>query len=104
MDKFLLADNPMNDDSNAVIVHTENPVSIIECLEGHLKQAEDSYYKFYSFINLQGEVENWTLLVQFLNTIETDYAKLPEIAARILDDSWEWYQSYMDWQDNEDDD
>lgn len=103
MDKFLLADNPMNDDSNAVIVHTEDPVTIIECLEGHLKQAEDSYYKFYSFINLEGEVENWTLLVQFLNTRETDSIKLPQIAANILEESWEWYQSFMDWQDNEDD-
>lgn len=96
MDKFLLAENPMREDSGTWVIHLLEPKAIIRCTEGHVKI--DSVYKHYQFKNSDGAIEEWTLSAYHFFT--TDFLTEPETQAiPLLDRAWRWYRSYMNWED-----
>ena len=97
MDKFLIADNPMRDDSGTWVIHLLDPKSIIRCTEGHVQI--DSVYKHYQFKNSDGILEEWTLSAYHFFT--TDFLTEPEQQAiPLLDRAWRWYRSYIQFEDN----
>lgn len=97
MDKFLLAENPMRPEQSGLwVIHLLNPKAIIQCIEGH--QVTTAPYAHYSFQNIDGVVEQWTLSAYFLFT--TDFLTNPDQQARpLLDRAWRWYRAYMEWED-----
>lgn len=94
MDKFLLAENPMAQEENLSMIHTAEPVAVIECIAGHTFCTTP--YRQYSFINLDGDQEDWTLRIHFCQTDEKNQL----IIYSLLDQAWTWYQRYMNWEDN----
>lgn len=97
MDKFLIADNPMREDSGTWVIHLLAPMAIIRCTEGHVRI--DSVYKHYQFKNGDGVLEEWTLSAYHFFT--TDFISEPEQQViPLLDRAWRWYRSYMKWEDN----
>jgi hypothetical protein len=103
MDRFLIAENPMNEDSNSAIIHTMDPISIIECMEGHVALEPGSVYKHFSFINLDEEAEEWTLRVHHLYPRELSGDEHSEQVDKLLNRAWKWFQSYMNWNDEQGD-
>lgn len=99
MTRFLLADNPMVEGSLSAIVHTIDPIAIIECIEGH--EQCSSPYRHYSFVNIDGVTEDWTLRVHHLMTQEFDSEKHHIIVTNLLDRAWHWYRAYMEWEDEQ---
>lgn len=97
MDKFLLAENPMRPElSGCFIIHMLDPVAIIRCTQG--VTGDDTIRKSYSFENIDGVPEVWTLSVYHLFT--TDFLKTPEDrATKLLDRAWRWYRAYLEWED-----
>lgn len=87
----------MLDNGQSAVIHTVDPVAIIECIEGH-KRCK-SPYRHYSFINIEGIREHWTLRVHHLMTTEFDSEKHHIITTKLLDRAWHWYMSYMKWED-----
>jgi hypothetical protein len=101
MDKFLIADNPMRDDSGAWIIHLLSPQAHIQCLEGHAQT--DKIHKHYTYKNSDGAIEGWTLSAQFFFT--TDFISEPEKQViPLLDRAWRWYRSYLELEDKNIDD
>ena len=95
MDKFLLAENPMALEENLSVIHTTEPVAIIECIAGHTYCTTP--YRQYSFTNIAGDQEDWTLRIHHCQTGE---AKNQLMLYTLLDDAWIWYQRYMNWEDS----
>lgn len=97
MDRFLIADNPMRDDSGTWVIHLLDPQAHIQCLEGHLQT--DKVHKHYQFRNGDDVLEQWTLSAHFFFT--TDFISEPEVQVLpLLDRAWRWYRSYMEFEDN----
>jgi hypothetical protein len=99
MDRFLLAENPMNEGGGIAVIHTIDPVAIVECIEEHFDYPADTYYKHFSFTNIDGDKENWTLRLHHLFSTELDSEQHHKIVNHLLDRAWRWYQSYMNWED-----
>lgn len=106
MDRFLLAENPMNGDGEALaIIHTIDPVAIIEVL--FATSSKKKYQKTFVYINSDGDNEHWTLIVHHL--FSTDMNGLgDEVAAeminKLLNRAWHWYKTYLEWEDKNIDD
>lgn len=92
--KFLIADNPMVDGSPSAIIHTQEPQSIIEIIEGHVQCV--SPYRHYQY-----DDEPYTLRVHHLMTTEFDSEKHHIITTKLLDRAWHWFAAYMQWQDEQ---
>jgi len=87
----------MRDNSDTWVIHLLKPQAHIQCIEGHHEQI-DGHYKFYTFKNSEGVVEDWTLCAQFFFT--TDFISEPEKQViPLLDRAWRWYRSYMEWEE-----
>lgn len=99
--RFLIADNPMVEGSSSAIIHTIDPHAIIELIEGH-KQCS-SPYRHYSFVNIDGAPEQWTLRAHHLSTTEFDSEQHHLIVTKLLDRAWHWYKAYMEWEDSQPD-
>lgn len=99
MDKFLLAENPLRPDQSGLwIVHMLDPISIIQCHEGH--QQLTSIHRHYSFVNVDGVTEEWTLSVFHFFT--TDFLEQPEDRApKLLDRAWHWLKAYFNEEDRQ---
>jgi hypothetical protein len=96
MDKFLLAENPMREDSELWVIHLLEPRAIIRCTEGHVKI--DNIYRHYQFRSSDGIIEGWTLSAYHLFT--TDFLTEPEEqAGKLLDRAWRWFRSYLEFVD-----
>jgi hypothetical protein len=96
MDKFILGNNPMRDNSDTWITHLLDPKAIIRCTEGHVEI--DAVYRHYQYRNSDGVIEEWTLSAYHLFT--TDFLTPPEEqAGKLLDKAWRWYRSYMEFED-----
>lgn len=97
MDRFLLAENPMRDDSGIWIIHLLEPQAIMRCTEGYVQI--DNIYKHYQFKNGDGEIEQWTLSAYHFFT--TNFISEPEQqVVPLLDRAWRWYRSYMEFEDH----
>lgn len=97
----MIADNPMSNTGATAVIHTVDPTAIIEVIEGHVKQKPGDYFKFFSFVNIDGVKEEWTLRVHFLFTRELDSERHASIAEHLLDRAWRWYHAYMNWEDQQ---
>lgn len=97
MDKFLLAENPLRpEQSGEWIIHMLDPKAIIRCSNGHVEA--DTIWRHYEFMNIDGEVEQWTLSVYHLFT--TDFLTEPqEQAGKLLDRAWRWFRAYLEAED-----
>lgn len=93
MDKFLLAENPLRPEQSGMwIVHMLDPISIIQCIEGHVELK--SIHKHYSFVNSDWVTEDWTLSIVHFFT--TDFLETPEDRApKLLDRAWRWLRAYF---------
>lgn len=95
MDKFLLAENPMidPDDRDLYIIHAIPPFSMIQAVQGAGKAPVDQrLYQSFAFRNIQGTIEDWTLVIIYSEGT-------PEQADKLLSKAWRWYRSYMEWED-----
>lgn len=103
MHKFILGENPMSPQSGGLwVIHLPNPKAIIELvLDGekiHSKQAV--YVKNYNYINSDGVVERWQLRLYFYFTnLMSDDAENEKLAITMLDNAFQWYKSYLIWED-----
>lgn len=96
MDKFILGENPMREDSGKWIIHLLDPKAIVRCTEGHVQI--DNIFKHYQYKNSDGIIEEWTLSAHFFFT--TDFISEPEQQViPLLDRAWRWYRSYIQWED-----
>jgi len=96
MDKFLLAENPMREDSGLWVIHLLEPMAIIRCIEGH--ERVGALYRHYQYRNGDGVIEEWTLSIHHLFTQEI-LAKQNEVWETMLDRAWRWYRAYMEFED-----
>lgn len=98
MDKFLLAENLLRPEQSGLwIIHMLDPISIIECIEGHM-QLEGKIYKQFQFENIDGVTEEWTLSIYHFFT--TDFLETPEDRApKLLDRAWRWLRAYFQEED-----
>lgn len=94
LSRFLLADDPMTEGSPVAIVHTIGTPAIIEIVEGHVHC--DTPYRHYLY-----EDELYTFRVHHLFTREFDGEKHHIIVTKLLDDAWDWFESYMRWEDEQ---
>jgi hypothetical protein len=101
MDKHLLAENPMSDNGNLAIVRTIQPVSIYEVIVGHHKLK--GIHKHYTYVNLDGVPEDYTLRAHHYFTTDIDTVHESEVF-KFMDDAWHWYMAYMKWEDKNIDD
>ena len=93
MDKFLLAENPMRPDVDSVfIVHAIPPFALISAQLG--QHRPPSPFCQYAFRNVDGNIEDWTLFIHYIEANESD-------ATKLLDKAWRWYRSYMEWEDKQ---
>lgn len=89
----------MNEDGSIAVIHTIDPVAIVECIEDHVELPPGTFYKHYSFHNINGEQENWILRLHHYFTTELDSEQHASMVEKLLDKAWRWYQSYMNWED-----
>lgn len=85
----------MNEDGGIAIIHTIDPVAIVEVHEDHLDFKEGTYYRHV----IHNRCEPYTLRLHF--KFSTSFAD-GEAQAREVDQlfnrAWRWYQSYMNWE------
>lgn len=93
MTRFLIADNPMVEESTTSIIHTLDPQSIIEVLEGHL--VVKTPHRHYQYND-----ELYTLRIHHLFTQQFDSEQHHLIVTKILDKAWHWYMAYQKWEDD----
>lgn len=96
--RFLIADNPMAEGSTSAIIHTIDPIAIIQLIEDHVECSTP--YRHYQYINTDGVPELWTLRVHHLFTTEFDSEQHYIIVDKLLKRAWHWYKAYMEWEDN----
>lgn len=96
MDRFLLAENPMNT-GKQYIVHTVRPKLIIEAVEAsELPEGERLVHSTQHFrhTNSDGFAEDWILrIVDAYDDSERGEQQ------KLLDRAWRWFRSYMEWED-----
>jgi hypothetical protein len=100
LNRFLLADDPRDDNGGLAIIHTVDPICIIGIAEEHIQVPQP--FKHFTFVNLDGEEEEWTLYIHHFfteNLNNLDAAVVQEKNEKILEQAWDWYKSYMDWED-----
>ncbi|MCW0484084.1 hypothetical protein [Gaoshiqia sediminis] len=99
MDRFLLAENPINTDDviKQYIIHTIKPKCIIEAVNA----SDDSDvvssgfpHQIFEFINSDGVPEIWALIVRDVY----DHSSSDEIE-KLLSRAWRWFRAYMEWED-----
>lgn len=102
MDKFLLAENPQRpEQSGQFIIHMLDPTAIIQAIPDHLEYPPGKFYKHFSFQNIDGVQEDWTLAIHFLFSTELDSEQHHSIVNHMLDRAWRWYRSYLEWEDKQ---
>ncbi len=95
MDRFLLAENPMSDTNSLAIIHTVEPVAIIEVLDGHISPSgQDTRHGHFTY----GD-ELWTLQVKHLFTTSFEPHTHELLINKLLSRAWRWYRSYLEWED-----
>lgn len=95
MDRFLLASNDMSGNDNVALIHTIEPISIIQVHNGHINTGKT--YQYYGI----HESETYTLTIHHMFTTEL-HAKQEDKdkqVNKLLDRAWHWYKSYMEWED-----
>lgn len=101
MDRFLLAENPMNTSGGAtVIVHTIEPKAMIQVHNGH-DPIDFGYSKQYSFKNTDGDIEQYTLRLFHYFTEDFNEDNHKPAAYKIMDKAWHWYMAYLKWEDEQ---
>lgn len=90
--RFLIADNPMAEGSPSAIIHTIEPVAIIEVIEGHKPQK--TFHEFFKFGN-----ELFTFRIHHLFTTQFDGDQHHLIAKKLFEKAWAWYVAYLNWED-----
>lgn len=100
MDRFLLADNPMTG-NNTAIIHTVDPVAIIEVLQGHMQLQTGTHFAHYTFTNVDGLQEAYTFRLHHFFTREFDSEQHGAQVARLFNKAWHWYMAYMNWEDQQ---
>lgn len=89
--RFLIADNPMVEGAPSAIIHTIDPQAIIEIIEGHVHCT--SPYRHYSFVNIDGIQEDYTLRAHHLFTTKMDGEQYHIITTKLLDRAWHWFKA-----------
>jgi hypothetical protein len=103
MHKFILGENPQSPDNGGLwIIHLPNPNAIIEAvIDGekiHSKKA--IFSKEYQYQTHDGIVEHWQLrLHHYFSTLFCDDKEAAILAFKMLDDAWQWYKSYLIFED-----
>jgi hypothetical protein len=96
MDRFLLADNPLNEDGSEAIIHTINPISIIEVYPDSVEFKEGTYYQHFEY-----EGEPFTFRLHHLFSTELDSEQHSAIVQQLFERAWRWYVSVLKEFDNE---
>lgn len=100
MHKFLLAHNPQAPESGGLwIIHLPDPQSIIEAvLIGEMKIHSKNavYSKKYKY-----QDENWQLRLYhcYVKIENWNEENEKQFCEKLLDDAWQWYLSYLIWED-----
>lgn len=94
MDKFLLAENPMSDSDEIYIVHALPPFALIAAIVGAFTypDADQRIFQSFAFRNIDGVVEDHTLIIVYTEASHDQ-------AEKLLSKAWRWYRSYMEWED-----
>jgi hypothetical protein len=96
MDRFLIADNPMNDGSDIAIIHTVEPISIIGVIDGHANTGRQ-YQAYFNY----GQ-EKYTLYVHHM--FSTNMAGLDEeiggqMVNKLLKKAFFYFAAYLQFED-----
>jgi hypothetical protein len=95
MDRFLIAENPMNNEPKQFVIHTIKPKCIIEAAEPNTDPVSSGYpHKVFEFVNSDGVPETWALIIRDAYDSSTN-----EELGKLLDRAWRWFRSYMEWED-----
>ncbi len=97
MDRFLIAENPMNDDPKQYIIHTIKPKCIIEAVDAlEFPDVVSSGYphEVYEYVNSDGIKETWALVIRDVYDGSSN-----EELGKLLERAWRWFRSYMEWED-----
>lgn len=95
MDRFLLAENPRNLKAGVAIIHTIDPVAIIGVIEGHHQRGQ--HFRHFSYGNEQFTLYIHHLFTTNMNAADDEQASI--IADKLLKRAWHWYESYLEWED-----
>lgn len=90
MDRFLIADNPLSGNGHEAIIHTVDPVAIIEVIAGHKHYPPGVYYQHF-----QDGPEPFTLRLHHFFTTELDSEQHAAVVGKLLSRAWHWYRSYL---------
>lgn len=92
----------MNENGSQAVIHTIDPVAIIEVCKDHLTFKEGIYFQHFTHTNLEGEEEGFTfrLHFQFSRSLADGEAQAKEVS-QLMNRAWRWYQSYMNWEDKQ---
>lgn len=96
MDRFLIAENPMNNEPRQFVIHTISPKCIIEAVEPDADPVSSGFpHQVFSFVNSDGVKETWALVIRDLYDEST-----VEEQGKLLERAWRWFRSYMEWEDS----
>jgi hypothetical protein len=105
--EFLLCENPMKAGSRSeggaglFVLKTTSPICLIECRsmdEDKPHMALTDIFDFYEFVNADGIFERHQLILVFPKSAEVKESDIHNFR-KILDKSWRWYRSYIDFED-----
>lgn len=103
MCNYLLCEDPIQQDQ-VFILQAIEPKCLIEItyLKGadEVEAIEGEVYDLFQYTNFEDKLENWKLcIVQYFDRPEASPNHTPEAYKKSLSKAWEWYESYLKWED-----
>jgi hypothetical protein len=92
MDRFLIAETGLGNSNEIAIIQTIKPQAIIECIAGHAQFTTP--HQHFSFVNIHGEAEDWTLRVHYLHH-DPGSEQLSIASEGLMKRAWHYYREYM---------
>lgn len=102
MDKFLLAENPIKDDTNRqlFIIHTIQPIMFIEVHHEAIAVGDSRSYLIANY-SRGGLIETITLHATKVFVCNPEISEeLKDKVEQVLKRAWRWYSSYLNWEDD----
>lgn len=85
----------MSGNEHEAIIHTIDPVAIIEVLQGHIDFPAGTYYQHFT----EG-LDEVTFRVHHLFTTQLDGEQHEAIVRKLLTRAWNWYKALNDYYDS----
>ncbi|MBI9069338.1 MAG: hypothetical protein JEZ09_18720 [Salinivirgaceae bacterium] len=103
MSDYLLCENPLNPGRLFVLKNSE-PKCLVECdfihedVDSDNIANKENINELFSYLNTDGDIENWQLtIVQYFEGLPNGDEKLAKKYKKSLQQTWEWFHKYLQW-------